>query len=102
VADRATQRVAAREGRPVRRPMEPVGGIDQDLAEVTAGRERRAHPDQAHRIEADAVAAAERASGTEVPAGVDTTSAGGTAAGGPAADSAAAGGTAPGTGTDAR
>jgi hypothetical protein len=51
VADRATQRLAAREGRPVRRPKEPVGGVDQDVDEVTAGRERRAHPDQAHRIE---------------------------------------------------
>jgi predicted PurR-regulated permease PerM len=51
VADRATQRLAAREGRPVRRPKEPVGGVDQDVDEVAAGRERRAHPDQAHRIE---------------------------------------------------
>ncbi len=54
VADRATKRVAAREGRPVRRPMEPVGGVDQDLDEVVAARERRAHPDQAHPIAAAA------------------------------------------------
>jgi predicted PurR-regulated permease PerM len=53
VADRATQRLAAREGRPVRRPKEPVGGVDQDVDEVAAGRERRAHPDQAHRIDPD-------------------------------------------------
>lgn len=53
VADRAAQRLAAREGRPVRRPLEPVGGIDQDVAEVAAGRERRAHPDQAHRLDGD-------------------------------------------------
>jgi predicted PurR-regulated permease PerM len=54
VADRATQRVAAREGRPVRRPKEPVAGVDQDLDEVVAVRERRAHPDQAHPIASDA------------------------------------------------
>jgi predicted PurR-regulated permease PerM len=53
VADRATQRLAAREGRPVRRPKEPVGGIDQDVDEVVGARERRVHPDQAHRIDAD-------------------------------------------------
>ncbi len=34
VADRATKRVEAREGRPVRRPREPVGGVDEDLDEV--------------------------------------------------------------------
>ena len=34
VADRATVRVAAREGREIRRPREPVGGVDQDVAEV--------------------------------------------------------------------
>jgi hypothetical protein len=56
VADRATRRVAAREGRPVRRPQEPVGGVDQDLDEVAAGRERRTLPDQAHRVAPDAVA----------------------------------------------
>jgi hypothetical protein len=53
VADRATQRLAAREGRPVRRPKEPVGGVDEDVDEVVAARERRAHPDQAHRIDPD-------------------------------------------------
>jgi predicted PurR-regulated permease PerM len=34
VADRATQRVAAREGRQVRRPREPVPGVDADVDEV--------------------------------------------------------------------
>jgi predicted PurR-regulated permease PerM len=33
VADRATQRVAAREGRSIRRPREPVAGVDQDVAD---------------------------------------------------------------------
>ena len=35
VADRAARRLAAREGREVRRPREPVPGIDADMAEVT-------------------------------------------------------------------
>jgi len=34
VADRATQRVARREGRAVRRPREPVPGVDADVDEV--------------------------------------------------------------------
>jgi len=38
VADRATKRVQAREGHPVRRPQEPVPGVDEDVEEV---RERR-------------------------------------------------------------
>ena len=37
VADRATRRVARREGRAVRRPREPVPGVDQDVAEVAGG-----------------------------------------------------------------
>ncbi|MFL5757092.1 MAG: AI-2E family transporter [Chloroflexota bacterium] len=39
VADRAAKRVAAREGRPVRRPREPEPGVDEDVDEVapTAG-----------------------------------------------------------------
>ncbi len=64
VADRATQRLAAREGRPIRRPKEPVGGVDQDVDEVAAGRERRTHPDQAHPI-----AQAEPAAADDTPAG---------------------------------
>jgi hypothetical protein len=42
VADRATKRLAAREGRPVRRPREPLPGVDDDVEEVAAG--RHAHP----------------------------------------------------------
>jgi predicted PurR-regulated permease PerM len=42
VADRATKRLEAREGRPVRRPREPQPGVDDDLDEVVAG--RHAHP----------------------------------------------------------
>ncbi len=38
VADRATRRLAAREGRAVRRPREPVPGVDADVDEVTSGR----------------------------------------------------------------
>ena len=38
VADRATQRVAAREGRQVRRPREPVPGVDADVDEVADAR----------------------------------------------------------------
>ena len=34
VADRAAQRVASRQGREVRRPREPIGGIDEDLEDV--------------------------------------------------------------------
>jgi predicted PurR-regulated permease PerM len=38
VADRATKRVAAREGREVRRPREPVPGVDADVDDVASGR----------------------------------------------------------------
>ncbi len=38
VADRATKRLAAREGREVRRPVEPVPGVDADVEEVASGR----------------------------------------------------------------
>jgi predicted PurR-regulated permease PerM len=34
VADRAAQRLAAREGHPVRRPREPVPGVDADVTEA--------------------------------------------------------------------
>jgi predicted PurR-regulated permease PerM len=44
VADRATQRVAAREGREVRRPREPVPGVDADVDEVIASKVLQAHP----------------------------------------------------------
>jgi predicted PurR-regulated permease PerM len=44
VADRATARVAAREGRDVRRPREPVPGVDVDVDEVLAARGPQAHP----------------------------------------------------------
>ncbi|MDP2350493.1 MAG: AI-2E family transporter [Chloroflexota bacterium] len=42
VADRATRRLEAREGHPVRQPREPQPGEDDDLDEVVAG--RHAHP----------------------------------------------------------
>lgn len=38
VADRAARRLAEREGRAVRRPREPVPGVDEDLADVTTER----------------------------------------------------------------
>jgi predicted PurR-regulated permease PerM len=44
VADRAAKRVAAREGREVRRPREPVPGVDIDVDEVLAARGPQAHP----------------------------------------------------------
>jgi predicted PurR-regulated permease PerM len=34
VADRAAQRVASREGRSVRRPREPIPGVDEDVPEI--------------------------------------------------------------------
>jgi len=64
VADRATKRVQAREGHPVRRPQEPVPGVDEDVEEVHE--RRRGHapelagPLQAHPLtpsEAEALAA---------------------------------------------
>ena len=42
VADRATKRLEAREGRPVRRPKEPVPGVDEDLDDARP--KRQAHP----------------------------------------------------------
>ena len=42
VADRATKRLEAREGRPVRRPKEPVPGVDEDLDDARPT--RQAHP----------------------------------------------------------
>jgi predicted PurR-regulated permease PerM len=66
VADRATKRLEEREGRPVRRPQEPVPGLDQDVDEVRhphgAAIEdaplgaRQATSHQAHRIVPDVVA----------------------------------------------
>jgi predicted PurR-regulated permease PerM len=42
VADRATKRLEAREGRPVRRPKEPVPGVDEDVDDARP--KRQAHP----------------------------------------------------------
>jgi predicted PurR-regulated permease PerM len=44
VADRATVWVATREGREIRRPREPVPGVDIDVEEVLAARGPQAHP----------------------------------------------------------
>ncbi len=44
VADRAARRLARREGRAVRRPREPVPGLDEDVDEVLAARTLQAHP----------------------------------------------------------
>ena len=41
VADRATRRVEKREGHPVRRPQEPVPGLDEDVDEVREPRRAR-------------------------------------------------------------
>jgi hypothetical protein len=42
VADRAAKRVAARERRAVRRPRDPVPGIDQDVGDDTVSADLRA------------------------------------------------------------
>lgn len=44
VADRAARRIARREGRAVRRPREPVPGVDADVDEVLAAKTLQAHP----------------------------------------------------------
>jgi len=44
VADRAVRRIARREGRAVRRPREPVPGVDEDVDEVLAAKTLQAHP----------------------------------------------------------
>ncbi|HYO42726.1 MAG TPA: AI-2E family transporter [Candidatus Limnocylindrales bacterium] len=44
VADRAARRVAAREGREVRRPREPVAGVDEDVEDVIAAKMAEARP----------------------------------------------------------
>jgi hypothetical protein len=46
VADRATKRVEAREGRPVRRPIEPQPGVDDDMDEVAGSRRTEAQATQ--------------------------------------------------------
>ncbi len=52
VADRAAKRIARREGRAVRRPREPVPGVDEDVDEVLAAKTLQAHPVQAPEEEA--------------------------------------------------
>ncbi len=57
VADRATQRVARREGRAVRRPVEPVPGVDEDVDDAALPSPRTVEgapapmPTQAHPAE---------------------------------------------------
>jgi hypothetical protein len=75
VADRATQRLAAREGREVRRPREPVPGVDADVEEVT-GPPTTAPPG----AEGDAMA--------DLPAAGEAKAGGPTAAAGPTATGA--------------
>lgn len=55
VTDRATQRLASREGRPVRQPREPVPGIDADVEEVTEGHDAGSS-DATRAVVADAAA----------------------------------------------
>jgi predicted PurR-regulated permease PerM len=67
VADRATKRLEEREGHPVRRPQEPVPGLDEDVEEVrephraspeaVPGGMRQSAAQQAHRIVPDGGAA---------------------------------------------
>ena len=44
VADRAAKRVAAREGREVRRPRDPVPGVDEDVEDVITAKLAEAQP----------------------------------------------------------
>ena len=44
VADRAARRVAAREGREVRRPRDPVPGVDEDVEDVITSKMAEAQP----------------------------------------------------------
>ena len=44
VADRAARRLAAREGREVRRPREPVPGVDEDVEDVIASKMAESQP----------------------------------------------------------
>ena len=44
VADRAAKRVAAREGREVRRPRDPVPGVDEDVEDVITSKMAEAQP----------------------------------------------------------
>jgi len=44
VADRAAQRVAAREGRQVRRPRDPVPGVDEDVEDVITAKLAESQP----------------------------------------------------------
>ncbi len=44
VADRAARRVAAREGREVRRPRDPVPGVDEDVEDVITAKMAEAQP----------------------------------------------------------
>ena len=64
VADRATRRLQEREGRPVRRPQEPVPGLDQDVDEVNAPR-RGLSDEPVALAEAGIPAADARSSGAE-------------------------------------
>ena len=57
VADRATKRLEAREGRPVRRPKEPVPGVDEDLDDARP--KRQAHPLEEAAVELAAAAVQE-------------------------------------------
>jgi predicted PurR-regulated permease PerM len=80
VADRAAQRLAAREGRAVRRPREPVPGVDEDLDGVTTDRSPEASPVRG---------------GGPAATGAPATTGGGSATGGPST----AGGLTPSTGS---
>jgi predicted PurR-regulated permease PerM len=72
VADRATKRVAAREGREVRRPREPVPGVDADVDEVLSAKVLQAHPDATNaEIDAAVSPAAVITDGTATTPGVE-------------------------------
>ncbi len=65
VADRATKRLEAREGRPVRRPKEPVPGVDEDLDDARP--KRQAHPVEPATADTPATIADEGAEAADTP-----------------------------------
>jgi predicted PurR-regulated permease PerM len=73
VADRATKRLEAREGRRVRRPMEPVPGVDEDLEDAKPGHHAPVAPvGTTPPAPADPAGAVGEAPATQAPAAAET------------------------------
>ena len=69
VADRATRRLQRREGHPVRRPQEPVPGLDEDVEDVHEPRRGRAAEPVAPETDPVLAAAAGVAAAVDPPEG---------------------------------